>query len=88
MQAADHSWHKLTLDLSPPGKLAFPPRYGLETHHVPCLEPSHLGVVILPMWQHGGVLAEQTATFTEYVAKHAAACVWDSQRGMCCLLGS
>ncbi len=85
MQAADHSWHKPTLDLSLPGKLTFPPRYGLETHHLLCLEPSHLGVGISPMWPHGGVLA---AAFTEDVAGHAAARVSDSQRGMCCLLGS
>jgi hypothetical protein len=88
VQAADHSWHKPTLDLSLPGKLAFPPRYGLETHHLLCLEPSHLGVAISPMWRHGGVLAKQTAAFAEDVAKHAAARVWDSLRGMCCLLGS
>jgi hypothetical protein len=54
VQAADHPWPKPTLDLSLPGNLAFAPRYGLETHHLPYLEPSHSGVAISPMWLHGG----------------------------------
>jgi hypothetical protein len=50
-QAADHSWHKPTLDLLLPGKLAFAPRYVLKTHHLLCLEPSHSGVAISPMFE-------------------------------------
>ena len=89
-----HAWHpkSVGVKVSPPsldGKIAACKYPG---NHVP--PPLEISLVPETLCWEGTiergncVLAKQTAAFAEDVAGHPAARVWDSQRGMCCLLGS